>query len=234
MSSMLSPSALNKIPIFCDLTDEQLSQINRFLYHRIFPAETTLIAAEQPGEVVYIILGGTVKVQIIQPNGRNVILALLGAGQIVGEMSLADSLGYSATVVTHEQAALLSISHAKFQEFQQLMPKLMHNLVRILSVRLRLANAQIQSLAALDVCGRVAHQLLAFAREYGEPRQSEIFIPIPLTQADLAELVGASRVRVNQILSDYRTNELISIDQSHCITIRKSVELLKRCHPSAK
>jgi CRP/FNR family cyclic AMP-dependent transcriptional regulator len=110
------------------------------------------------------------------------------------------------------------------------MPTMMRNLVRILSRRIRLANAQIQSLATLDVYGRVARQLLAFANEYGRrtPNGGTV-ITLRLTQSDLADLIGATRVRVNQVLVDFRQHNYISVDQNHRITVHDQEALARRC-----
>ena len=83
------------------------------------------------------------------------------------------------------------------------MPALSYNLLRIVARRLRLATAQIQALATLDLHGRVARQILALAEECGSTGQNgTMTIPLRLTQSDLAEMVGASRVRVNEVIVD--------------------------------
>ena len=93
---------------------------------------------------------------------------------------------------------------------------------------MRLTNAQLLSLAALDVPGRVASQILALAREYGEEAPEGLRVPIKLTQSDLAALVGASRVRVNQALGYYRKRGNISIDRDHRITVHDEEALARR------
>jgi CRP/FNR family cyclic AMP-dependent transcriptional regulator len=99
-----------------------------------------------------------------------------------------------------------------------------------MSRRLRLANEQIQALAALDVYGRVARQLLAFAQVYGAPvAGGDVVIPLRLTQTDLADLVGASRVRVNQVLVAFRESRHISVDQQQRITIHHPEALAEFC-----
>jgi alkanesulfonate monooxygenase SsuD/methylene tetrahydromethanopterin reductase-like flavin-dependent oxidoreductase (luciferase family) len=111
-------------------------------------------------------------------------------------MSMLDSAGRSANVVTLEETRVVWMDREAFQEALQTMPAISMNLVRILAARVRLANELIQALASLDVYGRVARQLLAFAERYGEPLPSgEVTIPIKLTQGDIADLVGASRKR---------------------------------------
>jgi CRP/FNR family cyclic AMP-dependent transcriptional regulator len=92
----------------------------------------------------------------------------------------------------------------------------------------RITNAHLLSLAALDVPGRVASQLLALAREYGESRPEGTRIPMRLTQSDLAALAGASRVRVNQALGYFRKRDVISTDREGYITVRDEDALARR------
>jgi CRP/FNR family cyclic AMP-dependent transcriptional regulator len=109
-------------------------------------------------------------------------------------------------------------------------PAIARNLVGILSRRLRLADTHARSLAALDVHGRIAAQLLAFAREYGEPlpEGGGTLIPLRLTQTDLGGLVGASRVRVNQALGYYRKRGEISLDKEGRIVVHDEEALARR------
>jgi CRP/FNR family cyclic AMP-dependent transcriptional regulator len=122
------------------------------------------------------------------------------------------------------------MGRAAFQECLQTLPAVTYNLVQILSKRLRLANEQIQSLATLDVYGRVARQILAFAQQYGLPTPAgDILIPIRLTQSDLADLVGASRERTNQVMVYYKRQKFISVDRRHRITLHNQAALAERC-----
>ena len=222
---------LAEVPLFQGLEQAQLEKLDGLLHRKRFPAGAEIITVEQPGEVAYVILSGSVKIHVGQPDGSDVILAILGPGELVGEMSLADSLGRSATVVTLEESVLLWMGRATFQASLREMPAMTLNLVNILSRRLRLANAHAQSLSRLDVHGRVAGQLLAFAREYGEesPDGGGVRIPLRLTQSDLAGLVGASRVRVNQALGFYRKRNQVSVDRDNRLVVRDPEALARRC-----
>jgi CRP/FNR family cyclic AMP-dependent transcriptional regulator len=223
MPTTITAEVLAAMPLFRDLEDAELSRIAGMLQARRFPAATNILTVEQPGEVAYIILGGTVKVHVEQVDGSDVILAILGHGEILGEMSLVDRIGRSASVVTMEESTLAWLNRATFWELMERLPALGRNLVGILSRRLRLANTRIQSLATESVSGRIARQILAFAREYGEPTgENQVYIPLRLTQSDLAELVGATRVRVNQTLSAMKKDNQISVDANHRITVHDS------------
>ncbi len=222
-------SSLGSIPLFAGLTVDELSHIAGLLHRTGFQGGTNLFTVEQPGEVAYLILSGTIKIHVEQADGSDVILAILGRGELVGEMSLVENIGRSATAVTMEETAVAWIDRQAFHSCLARMPVLSTNLLGILARRLRLANEQIQSLATEDVFGRVARQLLAFAREYGVPAPNNgITIPLRLTQSDLASLVGASRVRVNQVLAHYQQRRCIALDQ-HQITVYDRDALAKRC-----
>jgi CRP/FNR family transcriptional regulator, cyclic AMP receptor protein len=225
----IGPAALQEVDLFRGLPLERLEKLAPMLHERSFPANTNVIAADERGEGVYAIISGTVKIYVTDADGAEVIIAVLGPGEVVGEMSLADSLGRSASVLTLERSSFLWMDRKTLLAGMEESPVIARNLAGILSRRLRLANTHTRSLAALDVHGRVAAQLLAFAREYGEDLPGrDTRIPLRLTQSDLAALVGASRVRVNQALGHYRKRGAISIHDDHRITIHDQEALERR------
>lgn len=229
MPGVSDASQLGKILLFNGLSPTELERVNDLLHSRQVPAGTNIITVAEPGEVAYIILEGTVKIHVETADGGEVILVILGSGEIVGELSVVDSLGRSANVVTMEESTICWIDRSTFWQWMDTMPVMMHNLIRILSRRIRLANAQIQSLASLDVYGRVARQLLAFAQEYGDKQPNgDMLIPIRLTQSDIAGMIGATRVRVNQVLVAYRQRGHISVDHNYRITVHNTEALLQR------
>ena len=223
------PAILSGISLFRGLPARELERLAPLLHERSFPSDTNVITAEEKADSVYVILEGTAKVYMTHTDGQEVILAILGPGEIVGEMSAADSHGRSASVLTLEDSTLLWMERHTFLTSMEQMPTVARNLVGILSRRLRLADTHARSLAVLDVHGRVAAQLLAFAREYGEPLpDGGTLIPLRLTQTDLAALVGASRVRVNQVLGYYRKRGSISLNKDHRIIVLEEESLARR------
>src|SRR3712207_4899386 len=223
-----NPATLSGMALFRGVPAQELERLAPLLHERGFPVGATVMTAEQPGEAVYVLLRGSVKVHLLTPDGVEVILAVLGPGEVVGEMSLADSLGRSASITTLEESVFLWIDRTTFRSGIEGSPILARNLADILSRRVRLANAHLLSLAALDVPGRVASQILSLSREYGEETEEGVRIPIRLTQSDLAALVGASRVRVNQALGFFRKRSAISSDRDGRIIVLDADALSRR------
>jgi CRP/FNR family cyclic AMP-dependent transcriptional regulator len=222
--------ALAGTSLFRGVPDGQLDTLSRDVRYKTFPPAAQVLSADQPGDVVFIILEGTVRIELDQADGTQVIVAVLGPGETVGEMSVIDRKGRSANVVTMDEATLAWIDSTTLSDYMEAMPQLAHNLARILTCRLRLANARIMTLATHDVYGRVARQLLSLADEFGETdSRGETLIPLRLTQTDLASLVGASRVRVNQALVQYKQRGYIEMHATHRITVRNRDALAARC-----
>ncbi|HNK62950.1 MAG TPA: Crp/Fnr family transcriptional regulator, partial [Anaerolineales bacterium] len=155
--------------------------------------------------------------------------SILGSGDLIGEMSLIDSVGRSASVVTLEDSLMLWMDKTTFHYMLDNFPPIARNLVKILSSRVRLSDQMIQSLATLDVNGRVARQLLAFAERYGHDVDGGCKIRIVLTQSDIADLVGASRKRVNQAMVFFKEQGLATTDADGRIIVQNKAELARFC-----
>lgn len=219
---------LADIDLFAGLTPTQLDWVAQRAHRRVFEAGRNVMTIEQPGEAVYIILHGTLKIHIEQGE-RDVIIAILGSGDMLGEMSLIDSVGRSASAVTLENSSMLWMDKVTFNHILDNFTPVARNLVKILSARVRLSDQLIQALATLDVNGRVARQLLAFAEKYGREKDGSIQIRIALTQGDMADLVGASRKRVNQTMVLFKEQGLIDTDAEGRIAIKDSDGLARFC-----
>jgi CRP/FNR family cyclic AMP-dependent transcriptional regulator len=230
MSGKPDPAILRDIGLFYGLPPDRLSWLAQHLHRKTVRSGTSVMSAEQPGETVYIVLSGCIKIHVEQPNGTNVTLAILGPGDVIGEMSLLDGTGRSADVLALENTTLLWMDRDAFEECLRNMPGVTANMMRILCNRLRYAGQQIQALASMDVQGRVARQILDFAQRYGDVTpDGDVLIPIRLTQSDLASLVGASRERVNKILAIAKRNGHLSVDRDYHITVHNHQALARQC-----
>lgn len=220
---------LNGVALFDGLTSAQLTQVGQITCHKTVPAGTQIVTGDCPCEALYIILRGTVKVYVENSDGTPVTIGIWGAGEILNDTSAIDGLPQLASAITLEVTSLLWIHSGTFREYIETMPALSRNLTRILARRLRHATAHIQSLAGYDVEARVARQLLSFAHQYNDADHVGSVIPLRLTQSDFASLIGASRVRLNQVLGTYQRHHYISIADNHYITIHDPGALARRC-----
>lgn len=253
MSLADTADSLRKIKLFHNLNPVHQSLLAHSLQYRCVPPKHSLFCQKQKGEAVYFILSGSVNVCIEEADGRDVLLAICGEGEILGEISAIDGYGHSASVTTREHSQFLWLDCLTFRHYLQTLPHLACNLADIVVQRLRRSTAQTHALAHLDIPGRVAYQLLAFARDYGHAASlddtplidsvraqddtpmhrlstaedlpmSPITIPIQLRQSDLAALVGATRESVNKALGIYRRSGVITVTD-HRITIHKPAAL---------
>lgn len=229
MPAINDPTFLRRIALFRHLDLDDLATLNGLMRRQELPPGARLMAGDTPGDSAYVIRQGAVKVHVELEDGRDVIVAILGPGEVVGEMSVIDREVRSGSVVTLEDTVVFWIDRDALQTCLRTMPQLALNMNEVLSRRLRVANERIKALATLDVFGRIAHHLLVLSNEYGEPADSGTRIPIRLTQNDLASLVGASRVRVNQALVLLKRRGAISTDAHHHITVHDD-EMLERAY----
>lgn len=213
--------------LFDGLPPEVVDPLLERFHPRSFKADAMVMLEDQVGSLICVIVEGTVKVSRSKPH-RCTLLNISGPGEVLGEVSLLDGSGHSADIVTLEPTTVMWIERSLLAQYLAEHPLLYRNLAIILARRLRLASSRLEALASLDVPGRLAFQLISFARVYGESTPQGTLIPLTLSQGDLAELIGATRTRVNQALATMRRSRLLEINSSHRITIRDVAELEKK------
>jgi CRP/FNR family cyclic AMP-dependent transcriptional regulator len=230
MIETIEAMELKDLALFAGLPEDELQGIAQLTRRTTVPAGTILITAQVPGEAVYFILAGSVKVQLLRESGGELTLALLGPGDIVGEMSLITGHGRSAHVITREETQLLWLERRAFLRAMEGSPGLARNLIHELSNRLQIANERFQALGSLDVTGRVARQILELAERYGRTVPGEgIHIVFPVTQGEIAELIAATRERVNQIMVRLKRAGVFSVDADSRLTIHRPDVLAELC-----
>ena len=154
---------------------------------------------------------GLLKVTMMSRSGSERILAFLGPGAIVGELSIIDGLPRSASVVAVRNAALSFLSRAAFEDFAKKHPEVYKSLVTLLATRLRETDAVIAAGSFLPLRGRVALTLLELANEFGQDvGGGRIVIRQKIGQADLAAMAGIARENVSRILNDWKRRKLVS------------------------
>jgi CRP/FNR family transcriptional regulator len=168
------------------------------------------------------IVRGAVKIFLAEPDGSEVILSVIGPRRTFGDMSLVDGMVRSANVAAMQRSLLYWMNRNDFSECVKAIPAFHDAILHSMSMRVRLANEHICALASLESKHRIARALRMFADDYGVPNGAGTLIPFPITQSEIASLVGISRVRVNQIVSAWKQQGVIAIDGRHRITLMKS------------
>lgn len=213
---------LRELPLFAELSDDDLERISEHVRRTTVPAGTLLISAMLPAEAVYFILEGSVRVQLLSEEGNEITTAILGPGDSVGEMGMFTRRRSAVNVVTRQECTLLWMERKAFHACLDANPHLNRNLVRVFCARLRASTERNQALATLDVTGRVAQQLLELAERFGKPIPGEgIHIAIPITQGEVADLIAATRERVNHIMVRLKRSGIFTVDSEHRITLHR-------------
>lgn len=231
MAAIPDPTNLRQVALFRDMGLSELAVLNGLMRRQVFPAGMRIVVTEQLEDTAYVIWTGVVKVVIEQADGTEVILAILGPGEVISALTIGDSSGDASSIVSLDETTLFWIDLDAFERCLQKMPALSRNLSTVLARRVRLANERIEALAGLDVRARIVRHLLLLAREYGQPMeegpQGGVRIPLRLTQGDLAGLVGASRNSVNQALGELRRREIVQTHGDRCLLIHDQAALEK-------
>jgi CRP-like cAMP-binding protein len=193
--------------------------------------DEVLFLAGDTGDGCYRVDDGLLKVTMISRTGKERILAFLGRGAIVGEMSIIDRSPRCANVVAVRPAVLSFISRTDFQSFAKMHPEVYETLLALLAARLRETDMAVAAGTFLPVGGRIACSLLELAQDFGRDVGSgRILIHQKMSQTDLAGMAGVSREHVNRILNDWKRRQLISqLEGYFCIEnkaqLQKEAEL---------
>ena len=157
----------------------------------------------EPGDRLYLVRDGKIKLGRRSNDGRENLLAVLGPGEMFGELSLFDPGPRTATATVVADAVVLELGHQDLIAWLADKPKVAEHLLQALARRLRRTNEALADLVFSDVPGRVAKALLDLSTRFGQPIDEGIRVAHDLTQEELAQLVGASRETVNKALADF-------------------------------
>jgi len=199
---------LRKVPLFADLSEAEIGRIAEATRERSYPRNSVILFEDDPGDALYVVVTGLVKVVLIGEDGREVILSVLKEGDFFGEMALIDDEPRSAHVIAMEDANLLVLRREDFHQRVREVPTISLSLLRTLSRRLREADDKIGGLVLLDVNGRVAKLLLRLADE-----QDGVHITRRITHHTIAQMVGSSRETVSRTIRDLADRGLIEVSR---------------------
>jgi len=199
---------LATIPLFSGLQREELAKFGELTRERSYPKGSVILFQDDPGDSLFVLRQGRVKVVLIGEDGREVILGVLEPGAHFGELALIDDQPRSAHVIAMDDAQLLILRREDFRRRVEANPTVAWALLTELSRRLRRADQKIGGLVLLDVPGRIARLLLDLADEGGKPA-----IDKPLTHQTIAQMIGASRETVSRAMKEFQDSGLITVER---------------------
>ncbi|WP_248929736.1 Crp/Fnr family transcriptional regulator [Paenibacillus hamazuiensis] len=204
---------LQNVPLFQDLSPEELELIAPLFIERKFKKGSILFFEGDLGDELFLIQSGAVKIYRID-NAKEIILALFRDGDYFGEMALIQKgLARSATAETMEPSVIYTLARSQLFSFMERSPKLCLKLLEDTMQRLRRANELIYDLTFLDVRSRTMKTILRLADEHGVKKASGTMISVKLTHQQLANLVGTVRESVTKVLQELQEDKVISIEK---------------------
>jgi CRP-like cAMP-binding protein len=217
---------LSKAPLFAALDDDASAALRATMNEVNVPRGQTLFDEGDPGDRLYVVTHGKIKLGRTSPDGRENLLAVLGPGEMFGELSLFDPGPRTATATAVTDSTLIGLGHDDLQPWLTGRPEVAAQLLGALARRLRRTNEAMADLVFSDVPGRVAKQLLDLARRFGVPTDDGVRVTHDLTQEELAQLVGASRETVNKALADFASRGFLRLEARAVVIL--DVERLSR------
>lgn len=205
-------SVLRHAPLFSALDDEAVAALRTSMTESRLRRGAVLFHEGDSGDQLYVIVEGKVKLGRTALDGRENLLAILGPGQMFGELSLFDPGPRSATATAVIETTLVALSHADLLRWLEGRPVVAHGLLTQLASRLRKANDVVADLVFSDVPGRVAKALIDLASRFGRTADDGVHVNHDLTQEELAQLVGASRETVNKALADFASRGWLRLE----------------------
>lgn len=223
MSMLSNLELIRRVPLFAWLTSAQAESVADAVIKRRLKRGEAIVEQGQKSNTLFILLTGRARVVSADRRGREVILATLQPGDYVGEMSLIDNQAHSATVRAEVQTDMLALGRAEFARCLPENSSMAYAIMKGLVQRLRQADRKIESLALMDVYGRVARALLEFAQP---DRDGQLAVRDRISRQDIAKMVGASREMVSRVMKDLEERGFVETREDGSMLIKEHLGAL--------
>jgi CRP/FNR family cyclic AMP-dependent transcriptional regulator len=217
---------LANTPLFAALDEDAAAALRSCMNETKVARGRTLFNEGDPGDKLYVVTAGKIKLGRTAADGRENLLAVLGPGEMFGELSLFDPGPRTATATAVTDTTVLGLGHGDLQPWLTGRPEVASHLLGALAQRLRRTNEAMADLVFSDVPGRVAKALLDLARRFGVQAEDGLHVTHDLTQEELAQLVGASRETVNKALADFASRGFLRLEARAVVIL--DIERLSR------
>ena len=213
-------AALARCPLFAGLGHDDLIGLAREMRTRRFRRGEVLFHQGDPGEALFVVTTGAVKISLPSEEGDEAIIATVNAGDFFGELALLDGAPRSATATALEPTETLALARGRFRELIASEPALRDALLAALAAELRRLTTHVQELHFLDITGRLAARLTHLAAGQGTAAaDGSVRLDARLTQSDLASMIGATRQSVNKLLGIFADDRLLRLERDAIVIL---------------
>ena len=210
-------SFLRRVPLFADLEERHITALSGMLVERRYRKGSVIFFEGDPGDALFIVAHGTVKIYRVAEDGREKTLAILREGDIFGEMALLDEEPRSAIAESLEPTKLYALHRKDFLPFLASNPPMAIHIIKVLCGRLRRANAQVMDVVFKDVKSRVVRTLIELSEQHGTECPYGVRIELKLTHQELANLVGTARETITRILAEFQDTGCVTVDGRYLV-----------------
>ncbi len=200
---------LSLVPFYLGLAEQDLREINQLFVEKGYTAGEPIIFVGDPATRLYVVADGNVKLMQHALSGQDVLLDVLKPGEFFGSLSILGDDEYSETAVAHTPCCVISIGADEFRKILQDYPKVALKVIDIIAGRLKSAHEMIRQLSVHAVEQRIAHVLLKLAEKLGQEKDIGLLIQLPLSRADLAEMVGTTTESASRAMSQFQKAGLV-------------------------
>ncbi len=217
---------LQRINLFKEIPADDMEELARVTRMELAKKKETIFLPGESSQQVYLLKTGRVKISRISEEGRELTIALLGPGEIFGELEILEGSARDTIAETMEDSQLCVIQKEQFLSLIRKRPELSFRLTKLIGLRLRRIESRVEDLVFRDVPSRLAHLLLQLSEEYGKATPEGILLDIKITHQEMANLIGSIRETVSATLGEFKKEGLITFEGRKIIIL--SLELLKK------
>lgn len=205
----MQPAPFRKFALFAELDDRELASVAAVAKTRRYAKDEVIFHADESGDIFCLIREGKVKVTMTSPEGKEIILSILGPGDFFGEMALLDDEPRSATVIAIEPLEVVTIWRSDFLQILSENFSIARKVLAELSRRLRKMSTRLESLATMDVYGRLARFFIDAAQQGGKKLDNGYVAVTRPTHQAIANMIGTSRETVSRLIHDLMRQGLL-------------------------
>lgn len=220
MDAPFELTALRSSQVLGAVPAAELGKLVESMRRRNYRRGEVVFHQGDPGDTLHVIAAGRVKVVVLAEGGDEIVLFILGPGELFGEIALLDGGPRTATVVAVEHLETTTLKRQDFLDLLRRSPTALESVLAALAASLRRTTDELSDLVGLDLHARLAKRLLALADSHGRPVGDAIEIELPLTQEELAGMVGATRASVNKLLGIYEDRGAIARRGRHISVLK--------------